>query len=143
MVSLDGMYHVAEGNKPEMILPLTNTPRALELIKQALAFMGQTFSGGLQMPAALTQQMDLGSLGVTSSSGSQNINGGGINELGSSIVNALLQGLQMTNISNSLASSQPINVNLTLQVGDEKFGSAAIKGINAVNQKNGKNMLKL
>ncbi|MFT8408472.1 phage tail protein [Liquorilactobacillus satsumensis] len=143
MVSLDGMYHVAEGNKPEMILPLTNTPRALELIKQALAFMGQTFSGGLQMPAALTQQMDLGSLGVTSSSGSQNINGGGINELGSSIVNALLQGLQMTNISNSSASSQPINVNLTLQVGDEKFGSAAIKGINAVNQKNGKNMLKL
>ncbi|MGX6392680.1 phage tail protein [Lactiplantibacillus pentosus] len=143
LVNAHQMIEVAEQNRPEMVLPLTNIPRSMQLIKQALSFMGQTFSEGLQMPAALTQSMDMSSLaGQPSSASTQRMNSGGINELGTSIVNALVQGLQMTNVGGSV-NSQPINVNLTLQVGDEKFGNAAIKGINAVNQKNGKNMLRL
>ncbi|WP_423765455.1 phage tail protein [Lactiplantibacillus pentosus] len=143
LVDTHQMIEVAEQNKPEMVLPLTNIPRSMQLIKQALSFMGQTFSDGLQMPAALTQSMDMSSLASQpSSTSTQSMNSGGINELGTSIVNALVQGLQMTNVGGSM-NNQPINVNLTLQVGDEKFGNAAIKGINAVNQKNGKNMLRL
>ncbi|WP_455390431.1 phage tail protein [Lactiplantibacillus pentosus] len=143
LVDTHQMIEVAEQNKPEMVLPLTNIPRSIQLIKQALSFMGQTFSDGLQMPAALTQSMDMSSLASQpSSTSTQSMNSGGINELGTSIVNAIVQGLQMTNVGGSM-NNQPINVNLTLQVGDEKFGNAAIKGINAVNQKNGKNMLRL
>ncbi|MDT7035405.1 phage tail protein [Lactiplantibacillus pentosus] len=143
LVDTHQMIEVAEQNKPEMVLPLTNIPRSIQLIKQALSFMGQTFSDGLQMPAALTQSMDMSSLASQpSSTSTQIMNSGGINELGTSIVNAIVQGLQMTNVGGSM-NNQPINVNLTLQVGDEKFGNAAIKGINAVNQKNGKNMLRL
>ncbi|WP_436705825.1 phage tail protein [Lactiplantibacillus plantarum] len=143
LVDTHQMIEVAEQNKPEMVLPLTNIPRSMQLIKQALSFMGQTFSDGLQMPAALTQSMDMSSLASQpSSTSTQSMNSGGINELGTSIVNAIVQGLQMTNVGGSM-DNQPINVNLTLQVGDEKFGNAAIKGINAVNQKNGKNMLRL
>ncbi|WP_404882724.1 phage tail protein [Lactiplantibacillus pentosus] len=143
LVDTHQMIEVAEQNKPEMVLPLTNIPRSMQLIKQALSFMGQTFSDGLQMPAALTQSMDMSSLASQpSSTNTQSMNSGGINELGTSIVNAIVQGLQMTNVGGSM-NNQPINVNLTLQVGDEKFGNAAIKGINAVNQKNGKNMLRL
>ncbi|WP_426664904.1 phage tail protein [Lactiplantibacillus plantarum] len=143
LVDTHQMIEVAEQNKPEMVLPLTNIPRSMQLIKQALIFMGQTFSDGLQMPAALTQSMDMSSLASQpSSTNTQSMNSGGINELGTSIVNAIVQGLQMTNVGGSM-NNQPINVNLTLQVGDEKFGNAAIKGINAVNQKNGKNMLRL
>lgn len=143
LVDTHQMIEVAEQNKPEMVLPLTNIPRSMQLIKQALSFMGQTFSDGLQMPAALTQSMDMSSLASQpSSTSTQSMNSGGINELGTSIVNAIVQGLQMTNVGGSM-NNQPINVNLTLQVGDEKFGNAAIKGINAVNQKNGKNMLRL
>lgn len=143
LVDAHQMIEVAEQNKPEMVLPLTNIPRSMQLIKQALSFMGQTFSDGLQMPAALTQSMDMSSLASQpSSTSTQSMNSGGINELGTSIVNAIVQGLQMTNVGGSM-NNQPINVNLTLQVGDEKFGNAAIKGINAVNQKNGKNMLRL
>lgn len=143
LVDAHQMIEVAEQNKPEMVLPLTNIPRSMQLIKQALRFMGQTFSDGLQMPTALTQSMDMSNLvSQPSSTSTQSMNSGGINELGTSIVNALVQGLQMTNVGGSM-NNQPINVNLTLQVGDEKFGNAAIKGINAVNQKNGKNMLRL
>lgn len=143
LVDAHQMIEVAEQNKPEMVLPLTNIPRSMQLIKQALSFMGQTFSDGLQMPAALTQSMDMSSLASQpSNTSTQSMNSGGINELGTSIVNAIVQGLQMTNVGGSM-NNQPINVNLTLQVGDEKFGNAAIKGINAVNQKNGKNMLRL
>lgn len=143
LVDTHQMIEVAEQNKPEMVLPLTNIPRSMQLIKQALSFMGQTFSDGLQMPAALTQSMDMSSLASQpSSTSTQSMTSGGINELGTSIVNAIVQGLQMTNVGGSM-NNQPINVNLTLQVGDEKFGNAAIKGINAVNQKNGKNMLRL
>ena len=143
LVDTHQMIEVAEQNKPEMVLPLTNIPRSMQLIKQALSFMGQTFSDGLQMPAALTQSMDMSSLASQpSSTSTQSMNSGGINELGTSIVNAIVQGLQMTNVGGSM-NNQPINVNLMLQVGDEKFGNAAIKGINAVNQKNGKNMLRL
>ena len=139
----EGLYPLFEGNKPEMVLPLTNIPRSMQLIKQALAFMGQTFSGGLQMPESLMQQNDLGSLGGTSGSSAQSISSGGINELGSSIVNALLQGLQMTNITTSSNNTQPIEVHVHVDVAGEDFGNAAVKGINAVNRKNGKNMLKL
>ncbi|KLD60790.1 hypothetical protein WP50_07420 [Lactiplantibacillus plantarum] len=96
------MIEVAEQNKPEMVLPLTNIPRSMQLIKQALSFMGQTFSDGLQMPAALTQSMDMSSLASQpSSTSTQSMNSGGINELGTSIVNAIVQGLQMTNLNNS------------------------------------------
>ncbi|WP_231122285.1 phage tail protein [Lactiplantibacillus pentosus] len=50
LVDTHQMIEVAEQNKPEMVLPLTNIPRSMQLIKQALSFMGQTFSDGLQMP---------------------------------------------------------------------------------------------
>ncbi|WP_033613701.1 hypothetical protein, partial [Lactiplantibacillus fabifermentans] len=145
LVDAHQMIEIAEQNKPEMVLPLTNIPRSMELIKQALSFMGQTFGDGLQMPTALTQQTDLSSLGsMPSSTSTQNMSSGGVNNLGPTIVNALIQGLQMANVGgNSTTGTQPIDVHLTLQVGNEKFGEAAVKGINAVNQKNGKNMLKL
>ncbi|WP_338208354.1 phage tail protein [Lactiplantibacillus paraxiangfangensis] len=140
----EGLYPLFEGNKPEMVLPLTDVPRSMQLIRQALSFMGKTFGDGLQMPAALTQQTNLSSLGsMPSTTSTQNVSSGGINELGPTIVNALLQGLQMANVGGQSTGTQPIDVHLTLQVGNEKFGEAAVKGINAVNQKNGKNMLRL
>ncbi|KLD60794.1 hypothetical protein WP50_07440, partial [Lactiplantibacillus plantarum] len=42
LVDTHQMIEVAEQNKPEMVLPLTNIPRSMQLIKQALSFMGQT-----------------------------------------------------------------------------------------------------
>lgn len=44
MVTKDGLYRMGEGNKAEMVLPLTKPQRAMELIMQAIQYMG---GGGL------------------------------------------------------------------------------------------------
>ncbi|WP_243148546.1 transglycosylase SLT domain-containing protein [Oenococcus sicerae] len=141
LIDQDGLYRVGEGDKPEIVLPLTNKPRALELIQQALSFMGETFSAGLQIPTALSQSTSFGDVANTQAGQSSNVRGGGINELGSTIVNALVQGLQMS--SNGLSNNQPTDLHLTIQIGNETIGNAAIAGINTINQRNGRNMLKL
>lgn len=38
---------------------------------------------------------------------------------------------------------KPIDLHLSVKIGDESFGEHAIKGINTINQKNGRNMLNL
>ncbi|MDN7144448.1 phage tail protein [Liquorilactobacillus mali] len=145
MGSQEGLYPLFEGNKPEMVLPLTDIPRSMQLIKQALQFMGTTFSGGLQMPSSLTSATDLTNISSASSSNSASQSSvGGINELGTTIVNALLQGLQMAGTTNnSSGATQPIDVHVDVKVADLDFGNAAVKSINAVNQKNGRNMLNI
>lgn len=39
LINKDGLYRAGEGNKPEMVIPLTRKSRAIELMGQALAFM--------------------------------------------------------------------------------------------------------
>lgn len=39
LINKDGFYRAGEGNKPEMVIPLTRKTRAIELMGQALAFM--------------------------------------------------------------------------------------------------------
>ncbi|MDN6722458.1 MAG: hypothetical protein L0L52_09475, partial [Staphylococcus equorum] len=42
-----GLYEAGEGNREEMILPLTNKVRAMQLIDQAKSFMGVDDSGSI------------------------------------------------------------------------------------------------
>lgn len=51
LINKDGLYRAGEGNKPEMVLPLTKKTRAIELMGEALAFM----SGNNKQPKT-TQQ---------------------------------------------------------------------------------------
>lgn len=39
LINKDGLYRAGEGNKPEMVVPLTRKTRAIELMGQALAFL--------------------------------------------------------------------------------------------------------
>lgn len=39
LINKDGLYRAGEGNKPEMVIPLTRKTRAIELMGQALAFL--------------------------------------------------------------------------------------------------------
>ena len=64
-----------------------------------------------------------------------------MNNLGPLLVNALVQAMQMTGTNQNQQANQPLEV--VLQVDSDKLGTAAIKGINSVNQKNGRNMLNL
>ncbi|WP_159723175.1 tape measure protein [Enterococcus sp. CSURQ0835] len=44
LITRDGLYRAGEGNKPEMVIPLTQRTRAMELMAQVLAYLGGTGS---------------------------------------------------------------------------------------------------
>lgn len=134
LIDREGYYLAGEGNKPEMVLPLTNRTRSLELIQQAMQFMGMNFSNGLKMPNAFTQPSFNAQAPQVASQGVNS-------DLGATIVNTLMQGLQMAQIGSGKQGSQPINV--TIQVDSTKLGEVAVKGINQYNQANGRNMLRI
>lgn len=143
LIDRDGMYRIGEGNKPEMVIPLTNVPRAVELMSQAVDFMSSNFGHGLQMPDKLTRTLSFSDNfnRRDNNQGSFSNQGFGLNNLGPLLVNALVQAMQMTGTNQNQQTNQPLEV--VLQVDSDKLGTAAIKGINSVNQKNGRNMLNL
>ena len=143
LIDRDGMYRIGEGNKPEMVIPLTNVPRAVELMSQAVDFMSSNFGHGLQMPDKLTRTLSFSDSfnRRNNNQGSFSNQGFGLNNLGPLLVNALVQAMQMTGTNQNQQANQPLEV--VLQVDSDKLGTAAIKGINSVNQKNGRNMLNL
>ena len=143
LIDKDGMYRIGEGNKPEMVIPLTNVPRAVELMSQAVDFMSSNFGHGLQMPDKLTRTLSFSDSFSRrdNNQGSFSNQGFGLNNLGPLLVNALVQAMQMTGTNQNQQTNQPLEV--VLQVDSDKLGTAAIKGINSVNQKNGRNMLNL
>lgn len=53
LINKDGLYRAGEGNKPEMVVPLTRKTRAIELMGQALAFLS-----GNEKKSASTNSVD-------------------------------------------------------------------------------------
>lgn len=143
LISKHGFYEIGEGDKPEMVIPLMNRELGLQRINEAIAFMNRNFGGGLQLPTALSNN-SVSSNSMYAESASNNdvaMQNGGFKEMSTNLVNAIVQALQMQNATNN--SNQPVDLHLTVKIGDESFGEHAIKGINAVNQKNGRNMLNI
>ncbi|WGN89767.1 lytic transglycosylase [Ligilactobacillus faecis] len=141
LINKHGFYEIGEGNKPEMVVPLSDRELGMQRINEAITFMNRNFGGGLQMPSSITTGSSLGSSifdGSDSSTNEKQVSGG-LSELATNLVNAILQGLQMQQAGQTNAQSTDLNVHV--QIGDESFGTHAIKGINAINQRNGKNML--
>lgn len=143
LVTENQLIEVAENNMPEMVVPLSNPALGMQRINEAIAFMNRHFGGGLQLPTALSNNaITPNSMYAESSSNNDvTMQNGGFKEMSTNLVNAIVQALQMQNTTNS--SNQPVDLHLTVKIGDESFGEHAIKGINAVNQKNGRNMLNI
>lgn len=143
LISKHGFYEIGEGDKPEMVIPLMNRELGMQRINEAIAFMNRNFGGGLQLPTALSNNAITPNSMYAESASNNDVamQTGGFKEMSTNLVNAIVQALQMQNTTNS--SNQPVDLHLTVKIGDESFGEHAIKGINAVNQKNGRNMLNI
>lgn len=143
LISKHGFYEIGEGDKPEMVIPLMNRELGLQRINEAIAFMNRNFGGGLQLPTALSNNAITPNSMYAESASNNDVamQNGGFKEMSTNLVNAIVQALQMQNATNN--SNQPVDLHLTVKIGDESFGEHAIKGINAVNQKNGRNMLNI
>lgn len=143
LVTENQLIEVAENNMPEMVVPLSNPALGMQRINEAIAFMNRNFGGGLQLPTALSNNAITPNSMYAESASNNDVamQSGGFKDMSTNLVNAIVQALQMQNTTNS--SNQPVDLHLTVKIGDESFGEHAIKGINAVNQKNGRNMLNI
>lgn len=136
-------YPLAENGRPEMILPLSKPKLALGYIAESLQQMGYAGSG-VTMPSAMTQTQLPVSMTPSTSQGNSDVGvqGDGVSGMQQAIVNAITMALQQnSSVQSASASGQPVEI--TVKIGDESLGKHAIKGINAVNRKNGHNMLNL
>ena len=143
LIAKHGFYEISENDKPEMVVPLTNRELGMRRINEAIAFMNQNFGGGLQMPSSLNRRtaIDSSIYSDTQSNDSTSVQRGGFKEMSTELVNAIIQAIQMQNFNSN--NGKPIDLHLSVKIGDESFGEHAIKGINTINQKNGRNMLNL
>ncbi len=143
LIDKHGFYEIGEGDKPEMVVPLADRELGMQRINQAINFMNQNFGGGLQLPVSLSKGDSIGSsiYAEDHSDGSSVAKSGGFKQMSENLVNAIVQALQMQQSSNN--SGKPVDLHLDIKIGDESFGEHAIKGINAINQRNGRNMLNI
>lgn len=143
LIAKHGFYEIGEGDKPEMVVPLSDRELGMQRINQAINFMNQNFGGGLQLPASLSKGDSIGSpiYAEDHSDESAVAKSGGFKQMSENLVNAIVQALQMQQSSNN--SGKPVDLHLDIKIGDESFGEHAIKGINAINQRNGRNMLNI
>lgn len=143
LIAKHGFYEIGEGDKPEMVVPLSDRELGMQRINQAINFMNQNFGGGLQLPASLSKSDSVGSsiYAEDHSDESSVAKSGGFKQMSENLVNAIVQALQMQQSSNN--NGKPVDLHLDIKIGDESFGEHAIKGINAINQRNGRNMLNI
>ena len=143
LIDKHGFYEISEGDKPEMVVPLSDRNLGMQRINQAINFMNQNFGGGLQLPASISKDSGIGNsiYAEDHSSESSVAKSGGFKQMSENLVNAIVQALQMQQSSNN--SGKPVDLHLDIKIGDESFGEHAIKGINAINQRNGRNMLNI
>lgn len=60
LVTQDGLYRMGEGNKPEMVIPLTKPQRAIELIMQAMSYLSANGTDILQNASTNIKQAAAG-----------------------------------------------------------------------------------
>lgn len=142
LIAKHGFYEIGEGDKPEMVIPLTNRELGMRRINEAIAFMNNNFGNGLQLPTSLNRNsISNDSIYAENQSNASTMKSGGFKEMSTELVNAIIQALQFQDINSN--NGKPIDLHLSVKIGDESFGEHAIKGINAINQRNGRNMLNL
>lgn len=142
LIAKHGFYEIGEGDKPEMVIPLTNRELGMRRINEAIAFMNNNFGNGLQLPTSLNRNsISNDSIYAENQSNASTMKSGGFKEMSTELVNAIIQALQFQDINSN--NGKPIDLHLSVKIGDESFGEHDIKGINAINQRNGRNMLNL
>lgn len=150
IVDKHGLYQLAEGDRKEMVLPLENTPRALELMDDALDIMGVDGIPSLTMPEVF-QDAPSGSSGYSGASRSmgqsmQSFAGADLEELGSKMANqigntvaeAIVQLVNALGLTNQSQDNDDTTLEVVLQIDSTRFGEVAVKGINKYHNKTGR-----
>lgn len=122
LVSNDGYYRLAEGNKKELVIPLERKNRALELLEVAKEYLGVNDIPVLQMPEAMLSSP---TSRFTSPAPTREFNGGGLSGMSNSLE------MLMSAIASS-GNQGSGNLEVTLEVDRTNLGKVVIKEINEV-----------
>lgn len=142
LVDRFGFYQMAEGNKPEMIVPLSKPQLAFQRINEALDFMGYDGILDLSLPEVFRNSSGGYSGGSITKKGMSTLtfSGEGMEELsmnvmatlGEKIANAVMLAFSEMNLT---GNNDPVEI--ILEVDSVRLGEVTIKGINKVTQKTG------
>ncbi|MGO2566549.1 MAG: transglycosylase SLT domain-containing protein, partial [Brochothrix thermosphacta] len=134
LINKEGMYRLGEGDKDEMVIPLSRPARALDLIKQSLGIMGMDFTS-LQMPEVFRDTSSQFSYSSDYSNDSQQMSSGGLNDMSGALLSAIKE--MSTSGSKTTSNSGDIIVN----IGGKEFGRVAVSEINKYHQQIGRTEL--
>ena len=126
VVSKEGYYRLAEGNKKEMVIPLEKRNRAIELLEIAKDYLGVSDTSSLQMPD-LFLETPMQRLDMPISTREA---GGGLTGMSESISNAIAMYAASGN-----KVSGPMEV--TLVMDGQKIGKIVINEINEIIDRTG------
>lgn len=142
LVDRFGLYQLAEGNNPEMVVPLSKPELAFQRINEALNFMGYDSLPDLTMPDVFRDSSDGYSGSSVSKKGTSNmsITGNGLEglsnnllaSLGESVAQAIVNALSNLNLA---GGDQPLEV--ILEIDGTRLGQVSVKGINQYHEQLG------
>lgn len=139
-VTEDGIYRMGEGNKKEMVLPLEKPARAMELIEQALNYMGVDWSNPeISMPSTLEPNTFTQPSRNYADNNGTRYEGGGIQDSMESMVNGIMMAVQMMGGQ----AQQAPNGDIVINIGGKEFGRFAVKEINDYHRRIGRTELNI
>lgn len=134
-VNQEGIYRMGEGNKKEMVIPLEKPQRAVELIQQAIEYLGlDMFSSTITLPEMFQTPTFTTTTNSTFSNNEQmSYQGGGIQDFTSSMVNTLMNAISAMGAT----PTQATNGDIVINIGGKEFGRIAVKEINRYHEQIG------
>lgn len=134
LVTQDGLYRMAEGNKKEMVIPLEKPQRAAELIQQAVEYLGlDMFNSSIMLPEMFQTPTFTPSNSTFSNNNQMNYEGGGMKDFTSSMVTTLMNAISAMGAT----PTQAPNGDIVINIGGKEFGRIAVKEINKYHQQLG------
>ncbi len=144
LVDQSGFYQLAEGNQPEMVVPLSKPQLAFERMKQALDFMGVDGIPELTMPDVFKDASQgysgssvsgKGNIAMTTVAGNglDGLTNNLIATLGETVANAIMNAFNQLDMPNG--KDAPLEV--ILEVDSTRLGQVTVKGINQYHEQLG------
>ncbi|MCD1023463.1 transglycosylase SLT domain-containing protein [Enterococcus sp. SMC-9] len=134
LVTQDGLYRMGEGNKKEMVIPLEKPQRAVELIQQAIEYLGlDMFGSALTLPEIFQEPSFAPSNSTFSNNDQMNYQGGGMQDFTSAMVTTLMNAISAMGAT----PTQEPNGDIVINIGGKEFGRIAVKEINKYHQQLG------
>lgn len=140
LVSKDGLYRLSEGNKKEMVIPLEKPTRAMELINEAMDYLGiDSGYQTLQLPEMFRTD-DFSTVGI-GGSGFGTDTTFKTDGMAQMVVNGILTGLQALGLNATQSTSTTGDI--VINIGGKEFGRIAVSEINNYHEKLGYTELNL